>query len=204
MQTTQQKASYCLGWETAKNLLRQFSDMDLKFLENGFMDFIKQSPSKLSQDEISGIMQALTKQVEQQQKQFFAKISQENREKGEEFLKENKKQSGVHTLTSGLQYRILEKGDGKQATAFDVVSVHYRGRFIDGTIFDSSYERGQPQVFPIKGVIPGWSEALQMMHVGDKWEIFIPHYLAYGEGGFGHEIGPCMTLIFEIELVSIN
>lgn len=204
MNTTKQKVSYCIGLETARNLLRQFTDMDLKLLEEGFKDAISNTTPRLEQPEVQSIMQALRQQVEQQQRQFVTKLSEDNRKAGEEFLSGNKQKEGIVTLNSGLQYKVLNPGTGPKPSPVDVVSVHYRGSFIDGRIFDSSYERGKPQAFPVNRVIPGWSEALQLMHVGDKWQIFVPHYLAYGEAGFGNEIGPCTTLVFEMELLGIN
>jgi len=204
MKSTREKVSYCLGLETGRNLQRQFNDMDLELLVKGFQDAISNNNPKLAQDEIQSILQALRAQVEQQQRQFYAKLSEENRKKGEEFLEKNKGEEGVVTLKSGLQYKVLSAGTGPKPTPADVVSVHYRGSFIDGQIFDSSYERGKPQVFPLNRVIPGWSEALQHMKVGDKWQVVVPHYLAYGEAGYGNEIGPNTTLIFEMELLGIN
>lgn len=204
MKTTKEKVSYCIGLETARNLLRQFTDMDLNLLEEGFKDAISKTSPKLQQEEVQSIMQALKVQVEQQQKQFVVQLSEQNRREGDAFLSENRQKEGIITLNSGLQYKVLSSGMGLKPTPADVVSVHYRGNFIDGRIFDSSYERGKPHTFPVNRVIPGWSEALQLMHVGDKWQIFVPHYLAYGEAGFGDEIGPCTTLIFEMELLGIN
>ncbi len=204
MKSTREKASYCLGLETGRNLQRQFNDMDMALLMKGFEDAIANNNPKLSQDEIQSIMQALRQQVEAQQRQFYAKLSEQNRQEGENYLEANKAIEGVVTLKSGLQYKVLNPGTGPKPTPADVVSVHYRGSFINGTIFDSSYERGKPQVFPLNRVIPGWSEALQLMHVGDKWQIVVPHYLAYGEAGFGNEIGPNTTLVFEMELLGIN
>jgi FKBP-type peptidyl-prolyl cis-trans isomerase FklB len=204
MKSTKEKVSYCLGLETGRNLQRQFNDMDVELLRKGFEDAIANNNPKLGQDEIQSIMQALRQQVETQQRQFYAKLSEQNRQDGENFLENNKAQEGVVTLKSGLQYKVLTPGTGPKPTPADVVSVHYRGSFINGTIFDSSYERGKPQVFPLNRVIPGWSEALQHMHVGDKWQIVVPHYLAYGEAGFGNEIGPNTTLVFEMELLGIN
>lgn len=204
MKSTREKVSYCLGLETGRNLQRQFNDMDIELLRKGFEDAIANNNPKLNQDEIQSIMQALRQQVETQQRQFYAKLSEQNRQEGETYLENNKAQEGVVTLKSGLQYKVLTSGTGPKPTPADVVSVHYRGSFINGTIFDSSYERGKPQVFPLNRVIPGWSEALQLMHVGDKWQIVIPHYLAYGEAGFGNEIGPNTTLVFEMELLGIN
>jgi FKBP-type peptidyl-prolyl cis-trans isomerase FklB len=184
--------------------MRQFSDMDVDLLLDGFQDALTQSDPKLKQDEVQSIMQALREQVEQQQKAFYAKLSEQNKKEGEAFLKENKEKEGVVTLVSGLQYKVLQEGTGPKPTPVDVVSVHYRGTFLNGQIFDSSYERGKPHSFPVNRVIPGWSEALQLMRVGDKWQIFVPYYLAYGEAGFGNEIGPNTTLIFEMELLGIN
>lgn len=204
MKTTKEKVSYCIGLETGKNLMRQFTDMDLEILLDGFQDALRQASPKLPQDEVQSIMQALKQQVEQQQKAFYAKISEQNRKEGEAFLSENKQKEGIVTLTSGLQYKVLSAGTGPKPSPADVVSVHYRGNFINGQIFDSSYERGKPHSFPVNRVIPGWSEVLQLMKVGDKWQIFIPHYLAYGEAGFGNEIGPNITLIFEMELLGIE
>lgn len=204
MKSTREKVSYCLGLETGRNLQRQFNDMDAELLRKGFEDAIANNNPKLSQDEVQSIMQALKQQVEMQQKQFYAKLSEQNRQEGENYLEANKANEGVVTLKSGLQYKVLTPGTGPKPTPADVVSVHYRGSFINGSIFDSSYERGKPQVFPLNRVIPGWSEALQLMRVGDKWQIVIPHYLAYGEAGFGNEIGPNTTLVFEMELLGIN
>jgi len=150
------------------------------------------------------VLKLTPQQIEQQQRQYFAKVSEQNKTEGETYLEENKQKDGVRVLKSGLQYKVLQAGNGDKPTPVDVVSVHYRGSFINGSIFDSSYERGKPQVFPVNRVIPGWSEALQHMQVGDKWQIVVPHYLAYGEAGFGNEIGPCTTLIFEMELLGIN
>ncbi len=204
MKTTREKVSYCIGLETGRNLKRQFNEMDVDLLRQGFEDGVADAPGKLSQEEVQGIMNALRQQMEQQQRQYLAKMSEQNRQEGENFLEENKGKEGVKVLKSGLQYKVLQAGNGAKPTPADVVSVHYRGSFINGSIFDSSYERGKPQVFPVNRVIPGWSEALQLMHVGDKWQIFVPHYLAYGESGFGEEIAPCTTLIFEMELLGIN
>jgi FKBP-type peptidyl-prolyl cis-trans isomerase FklB len=204
MKTTREKVSYCIGLETGRNLKRQFNDMDSGLLEKGFEDGIMENTPKLSQEEVQSIMQALRQQIEQQQRQYFAKVSEQNKTEGETYLEENKQKDGVRVLKSGLQYKVLQAGNGDKPTPVDVVSVHYRGSFINGSIFDSSYERGKPQVFPVNRVIPGWSEALQHMQVGDKWQIVVPHYLAYGEAGFGNEIGPCTTLIFEMELLGIN
>jgi FKBP-type peptidyl-prolyl cis-trans isomerase FklB len=206
MQTTKEKVSYCIGLETGKNLKQQFADMDFKYLAEGFHDALKDMPPQLAQEEIKSILVALRNQIETQQRQHFTRLSEENKQRGEAFLAENKTKEGVVTLQSGLQYKVLTSGPGKgpHPTPLDVVKIHYRGSFIDGRVFDSSYQRGQPVSFPLNRVITGWSEIVQKMQVGDKWQVFIPSYLAYAENGYGQEIGPNATLIFEIELLGIN
>lgn len=204
MKTTKEKVSYCIGLETGRNLKNQFADMDYQLLSQGFQDALSDSNPKLTQDEIHSILLALRNQVETQQRQYIAKLAEENKKHSEAFLEANKKKEGVITLSSGLQYKVISSGSGSSPTLLDVVKIHYRGTFIDGRVFDSSYQRGEPAVFPVNRVIAGWSEILQKMRPGDKWEVFIPSYLAYGENGFGQEIGPNVALIFEIELLAIN
>jgi FKBP-type peptidyl-prolyl cis-trans isomerase FklB len=206
MKSTKEKVSYCIGLETARNLRHQFADMDTHCLSQGFNDALLELTPKLTQEEMQSILAVLKNQVETQQRQHYAKIAEDNKKRGEAFLNENKSKEGVITLTSGLQYKILSKGSGSGShpTVLDFVKIHYRGSFIDGRVFDSSYQRGQPHAFPLNRVIPGWMEALQLMTVGDKWQVFVPSYLAYGEMGFGQEIAPNMALIFEIELLGVN
>ncbi len=206
MKTTKEKVSYCIGLQTGVNLKQQFADIDMNCLNNGLNDALTNNDPKLAVEEVQSILNALRQQVETQQRQFVTKVSEENKKKGEAFLLQNKTKEGVVTLTSGLQYKVLQKGSGSgvHPTLLDIVKIHYRGTFIDGRVFDSSYQRGQPVSFPLNRVIAGWSEILQLMQVGDKWEAYIPSYLAYGENGFGQEIASNMTLIFEIELLGIN
>lgn len=206
MKTTKEKVSYCIGLETGKNLKMQFADMDITCLTQGFHDALKEMPPQLAKEEIQNILVALKNQIETQQRQHFTRMSDENKKRGEAFLAENKTKEGVVTLPSGLQYKVVTEGPGSgpHPTLLDVVKIHYRGSFIDGRVFDSSYQRGQPVSFPLNRVITGWSEVLQQMHVGDKWQVFIPSYLAYAEAGYGQEIGPNSTLVFEIELLGIN
>jgi FKBP-type peptidyl-prolyl cis-trans isomerase FklB len=139
---------------------------------------------------------------------YFAKkqsaMSEEKIDEGRIFLEENKKKEGVTTLESGLQYTVITKGTGPKPKLEDNVTTHYHGTLIDGTVFDSSVDRGEPASFPVGGVIKGWTEALQLMNVGSKWKLFVPYDLAYGERGAGQQIGPYSTLIFEVELLSIN
>ena len=206
MKTTKEKVSYCIGLETGRNLKHQFGDMDAERLAQGFHDALSEANPQLAQEEIHSILLALRKQVETQQREHFSKIAEENKRRSEAFLTENKTKEGVTTLSSGLQYKPISAGpaSGPHPTLLDFVKIHYRGSFIDGRVFDSSYQRGEPTVFPLNRVIPGWTEALQQMKVGDKWQVFIPAYLAYGEMGFGQEIGPNTALVFEIELLGIN
>ncbi len=206
MESTKEKVSYCIGLETGRNLRHQFADMDMERLNEGFQDALSEADPKLKQEEIQSIMTALKHQIETQQRQHFSKVAEDNKKRSEAFLNGNKNKEGVKTLSSGLQYKVISSGpsSGAHPTPLDFVKIHYRGNFIDGRVFDSSYQRGQPHVFPLNRVIPGWTEVLQLMKVGDKWQVFIPAYLAYGEMGFGQEIGPNMALVFEIELLGIN
>lgn len=206
MNSTKEKVSYCIGLETGRNLKQQFAEMDMKLLLDGFRDAIVGVNPKLKQEEIQSILTALKSQIETQQRQQFSKIAEENKKRSEAFLAENRKKEGVTTLMSGLQYKILSSGpaSGAHPTTLDFVKIHYRGTFADGRVFDSSHQRGQPAVFPLTRVIPGWTEVLQLMKVGDKWQVFVPPYLAYGEVGMGQEIGPNTALVFEMELLGIN
>ncbi|MEI8329628.1 MAG: FKBP-type peptidyl-prolyl cis-trans isomerase [Chlamydiia bacterium] len=204
MNSTKEKVSYCIGLETGRNLKQQFADMDVSLLQEGFADGLLSQMPKLAQEEIRGILMALKKQVEQQQRQHIAQIAQDNKKQGDSFLLLNKQKDGIMALPSGLQYKVLKSGSGKKPTLFDDVKIHYKGTFIDGREFDSSISRGAPAQFPLGKLIAGWSEALQLMQVGDHWQLFVPSYLAYGEQGYGPEIGPNTTLIFEVELLGVN
>ena len=206
MKTKKEKVSYCIGLQTGVNLKQQFADIDAICLNNGLNDALNETELQLPKEEIQAILGSLRKQIDTQQRQFVAKVSEENKKSSEAFLLQNKQKENVITLSSGLQYKVLETGSAtdNHPTPLDTVKIHYRGMFIDGRVFDSSYQRGQPLVLPLNRVIAGWSEVLQLMHVGDKWEVFIPPYLAYGENGFGPEIGPNTALVFEMELLDIN
>ena len=205
IESTKEKVSYCIGFETGKNLKMQFSDVQVDLLIQGFQDALHGAEAKLPEKEIIAILTTLRQQIEVQQKQYIAQLADKNKKDGETYLIENRKKDGVTTLPSGLQYKIVKKGlGGDTPTPFDTVKIHYKGTFLDGTTFDSSYDRGVPQVLPVNRVIQGWSEALQLMSVGDSFQLYIPHYLAYGEHGFGPHIGPNSTLIFDVELLEIN
>ena len=184
METSKEKVSYCIGMEAGKNLKGQFADLDEKLMMEGFQDGLSGSASKVSQEETRELLTALQEQIQKQQQEYVAKVSQQNKIAGEAFLSENKNKEGVVTLASGLQYLVIDEGNGETPKLNDLVLTHYKGEFIDGNVFDNSYERGKPQPFPVNQVIPGWSEALQLMKPGAKWKLFVPSYLAYGETGF--------------------
>ena len=198
LKTEIDSVSYCIGVNIGENLKNQFSDIDIKDFMNGINDVLSdKSEPKISNAEAQKILQEyFSKQQELKSKKAI--------EEGENFLAENGKKKGVTTLVSGLQYEVITKGEGAKPTLNDQVTTHYHGTLIDGTVFDSSVERGQPATFPVSGVIKGWTEALQLMSVGSKWRLFVPYNLAYGERGAGANIGPFTTLIFEVELISIN
>ena len=198
------KVSYIIGMEIGKNFKKQSIDIDPDILTRGIKDAISGGKPLLTEQEIQENMVTFQKEMMAKQEELAKKLGENNKKEGEAFLAENKKKDGVKTLPSGLQYKVTKAGTGKKPKLTDTVMTHYRGTLIDGTEFDSSYRRGQPVSFPVTGVIPGWTEALQLMEEGAKWQLFIPPNLAYGERGAGRDIGPNATLIFEIELVSIQ
>ena len=190
--------SYAFGVNIAENLKNQGLDsLSVKALAQGMTDFYKGDSLLIPQEEIMPMLQAYMQDLQ-------AKKVEKMTEEGKKFLEENGKREGVITLPSGLQYEVLSSGDGPIPTASDQVTTHYTGFLIDGTVFDSSVKRGQPATFPVGGVIQGWQEALQLMHVGDKWKLYIPYNLAYGANGHPPTIPPYSTLIFEIELIAIQ
>jgi FKBP-type peptidyl-prolyl cis-trans isomerase FklB len=198
------KVSYIIGMEIGKNFKKQSIDIDPDILTKGIKDAISVGKPLLTDQEIQENMVTFQKEMMAKQEELAKKLGENNKKEGEVFLAENKKKDGVKTLPSGLQYKVVKAGTGKKPKLTDTVTTQYRGTLIDGTEFDSSYRRGQPVSFQVTGVIPGWTEALQLMEEGAKWQLFIPPNLAYGERGAGRDIGPNATLIFEIELVSIQ
>jgi FKBP-type peptidyl-prolyl cis-trans isomerase FklB len=200
LKNQKEKMSYIIGMDIGNNLKKQGIDIDTNIFIKGIKDAFTNAKSLLSEQEIRETMTAFQKEMQAKQEE----IGKKNKKEGEAFLAENKKKEGVKTLPSGLQYKVIKAGTGKKPKLTDTVTAHYRGTLIDGTEFDSSYKRGQPTSFSVSGVIPGWTEALQLMEEGTKWELFIPPNLAYGERGAGGMIGPNATLIFEVELVSIQ
>jgi FKBP-type peptidyl-prolyl cis-trans isomerase FklB len=202
--SSKEKASYCLGLEAGNSLRMQFSDLDVNLILTGFEDAVKRNRPRVSEEEFHNVMTAIKEQVQNQQKAFISQLSQKNKKAQEAFLEDNKKKDGVITLSSGLQYKVLEEGSGASPMLTDVVKCHYKGYFAEGQVFDSSYARNEPAFFPVDRVIAGWQEALQLMKVGSKWQIFVPSYLAYGEGGYAPHIEPNKLLVFEMELLGIN
>jgi FKBP-type peptidyl-prolyl cis-trans isomerase FklB len=199
-----EKISYIIGMEIGGNFKKQSIDIDPDILSRGIQDGLSGAKPLLSEQEAREVMTAFEKEMRSRQQAAQKAAGEKNKKEGEAFLAENKKKAGVKTLPSGLQYRVIKAGTGKKPAATDTVTTHYRGTLIDGTEFDSSYKRGKPATFPVNGVIPGWTEALQLMEEGAKWQLFIPSNLAYAERGAGRVIGPHATLIFEVELISIQ
>lgn len=204
LKTEKEKLSYSIGMEIGGNLKRQAVDVEVDLLLKGLKDAFSGAKTLLTEQEVRQILTAFQKEMVAKQKEAAKVLGEKNKKEGEAFLAENKKKPGVITLPSGLQYKVLKAGTGKKPKATDTVKTHYRGTLIDGTEFDSSYRRGEPATFPVNGVIRGWTEALQLMEEGAKWQLFIPPGLAYGERGAGPSIGPNATLIFEVELISVQ
>jgi FKBP-type peptidyl-prolyl cis-trans isomerase FklB len=203
--TQKQKASYAIGVNIGKGLHRDGVDVDPAVIRRGIQDGIAGGKLALTDDEMKAALTALTTDLKKKADAEAAAAGEANKKEGEAFLAANKSKEGVQTLPDGLQYKVLTAGNGPKPTATDTVVCNYKGTLINGTEFDSSYKRGQPVTFPVGQVIKGWTEVLQMMPTGSKWEVFIPSDLAYGPQGPGRgPIGPNQTLIFEIELVSIQ
>ncbi len=199
-ETHESKASYGIGMNMGTQLLGQsFDGLEIDVVAQGLKDAFLKVGSALSPQDIQAAFDHVTKLM-QQQKQEQSKGALET---GKSHLEENAKKEGVVVTESGLQYEVITVGKGDLPGLTAKVKTHYHGTLVDGTVFDSSYERGQPAEFPVNGVIAGWTEALQLMPVGSKWKLTIPYSLAYGEQGAGGAIGPCETLVFDIELLEI-
>ena len=201
--TPKDKVSYAIGVSMGSQLKDVIDDIDLNVLFGAVKDVTGGKP-KMTDAEMRDVMQAFMKDMQAKMGDKAKKAGEKNVKDGETFLAENAKKEGVKTTASGLQYKVIKEGEGEMPKLTDTVTTHYKGTLLDGTEFDSSYSRNEPVSFPVKGVIPGWTEALQLMKVGSKWQLFIPSKLAYGENGAGGKIGPNATLIFEVELLSIK
>ncbi|OGP63135.1 MAG: hypothetical protein A2170_16300 [Deltaproteobacteria bacterium RBG_13_53_10] len=205
LKTPKDKVSYSIGMDIGMTLKNQSIEVDPAILARGIKDSMTGQKPLMTEQEIRDTIAAFQKEMTAKQQELAKQMGEKNKKQGETFLAENKKKEGVKTLASGLQYKVIKAGTGKKPKATDTVTTNYRGTLVDGTEFDSSARRGKPATFPVKGVIPGWTEALQLMEEGAKWQLFIPSNLAYGERGTpGGPIGPNAALIFDIELISIQ
>ncbi len=204
LKTQKDKLSYAIGMDMGGSLKRNAIDVDVDALMKGIKDSLAGGKMLLTEQEQKEILVAFQKEFQAKQQEKMKAQAEKNKKEGEAFLADNKKKKGVKVLPSGLQYKVITEGKGPSPKDSDTVTVNYRGTLIDGTEFDSSYKRNEPATFPVKGVIKGWTEALQLMKEGAKWQLFIPANLAYGERGAGNMIGPNSTLIFEVELLKIG
>lgn len=208
LQTQKEKASYAIGMNVGQglhqSLTQQSVDVDNALLLQGFKDALSGGKTLMTEEEAKAVLTQLTNDLRAKQEEKQKAAAETNKKEGEAFLAANKTKPGVITLPSGLQYKILTPGTGPKPTAADTVSCNYRGTLINGKEFDSNAKAGKPITFPVTGVIKGWTEALQLMPVGSKWQLWIPSDLAYGPQQRGPDIGPNSTLIFEVELVSIE
>jgi FKBP-type peptidyl-prolyl cis-trans isomerase FklB len=198
------KISYGIGLNIGKDFKEQSIDIDVKLLARGINDSLTGSEPALTEEQMREAFEAFQKEMVAKQEAKSKELADKNQTAGEAFLAENAKKEGVVTLPSGLQYKVIEEGSGKTPKASDTVTVNYRGTLATGEEFDSSYKRGEPATFPVSGVIAGWTEALQLMKEGAKWQLVIPPSLAYGERAAGPVIGPNSTLVFEVELIKVQ
>jgi len=198
--TDKQKLSYAMGTYFAMGITQQDVKLDVPAFVQAVEDVLNKNEPQISIKEMQDILTKYKETVTRQQADAIA----ENQKEGDTFLAENKKKEGVIESPTGLQYKVIKQGDGKKPVASSSVTVHYKGTLIDGTVFDSSYERGQPATLSLAQVIKGWQEALPMMAAGSKWQIYVPSKLAYGDRSASELIGPGSTLVFDIELISVN
>ena len=198
--TIEQRASYGVGRNMGEQLAANpFDGIDIVAVQQGLADAFGHEKSQVSVDDLNDAFKEINDRMQAAASEKAAALSAE----GDAYLAENTKREGVTTLASGLQFEVITEGSGEKPTSESTVRTHYHGTLIDGTVFDSSYDRGQPAEFPVGGVIPGWTEALQLMSVGSKYKLHVPHNLAYGEQGAGGSIAPFSTLVFDVELLEI-
>jgi FKBP-type peptidyl-prolyl cis-trans isomerase FklB len=198
-----QRISYCIGADIGSNFKKQQIEVDTTTLAKGMADSLA-GKTELTEEQMSETMNKFRTEMMGKAQGRAKEEGEKNQKAGDEFMAANGKKEGVKTTATGLQYKVTKSGTGKSPTDTDTVKVHYHGTLLDGTVFDSSVQRGEPITFPVGGVIPGWTEALKLMKVGDKWTLYIPGKLAYGARGAGGKIGPNATLIFDVELLGIE
>lgn len=204
LNTTAEKTSYALGLDVASSLKKMPCEIDTASFVQAFEDIMNDAPLKLEQAEFEAVMTEFQTNLQAEAQKQAEEAGTANRGIGEAFLKENGTNADVSTTSTGLQYTVISEGEGVKPAATDTVTVHYSGTLIDGTKFDSSYDRGEPATFPLNGVIAGWTEGLQLMSVGSKYRFVIPSELAYGSRGAGQQIGPDSVLVFDVELISVG
>ncbi len=204
LDSQKKKVSYAIGLDIGQNFKARALDIDLDVFFLGLKDAQKGGEALLGKDEIQKVMTQFQQDMMKGEQEKRQAMGEGNKAQGEAFLKENAQKPGVKVTASGLQYKVITEGSGPRPKESDTVRVHYRGTLLDGSEFDSSYKRNEPAVFPLNGVIKGWTEALQLMRAGSKYQVFLPSSLAYGEQGAGQVIGPNATLVFEVELLAIE
>lgn len=204
LESSADKVSYSIGLDIGRSFKQQGIEINAAALTKGIKDGLAGSEPMMTDAEIQSTMEVFQTEMMSRQDVKMKDSGGKNVMEGEAFLAENKGKEGIVTLPSGLQYKVLKPGSGRTPKATDTVVTHYRGRLINGKVFDSSYDRNEPATFPVNGVIAGWTEALQLMQEGAKWELYVPSDLAYGPRGAGADIGPNAVLIFEVELISVK
>ncbi len=203
LNSEKEKLGYVLGMDIGQSIKRMDIDMDRKALVQAINDVLDGKKTALTEQQANEIKMAFTKKKQEEAVAKAKEQAESNQKKGQEFLDKNKARDGVKVTASGLQYEVLTEGKGDKPKSTDKVKVHYKGTLLDGSVFDSSYDRNEPASFPLNGVIPGWTEGLQLMPVGSKFKFYIPASLAYGDRGAGNAIGPNEVLVFEVELLEI-
>ncbi|MBS4029073.1 MAG: FKBP-type peptidyl-prolyl cis-trans isomerase [Ignavibacteriales bacterium] len=204
LKTFKDSLGYTVGVDIGKSLKQQAVNVDVQHIMQGIKDVFDSATTAIPEEQMKSVLETFRKTKMEEQARQLKIDGEKAKGEGEKFLAENAKKEGVVTLPSGLQYKVVTGGTGKKPLATQTVTVHYRGTFINGKEFDDSYKRGEPATFAVNQVIPGWTEALQLMSVGSKWQLFIPPSLAYGEQGAGHSIPPNSALIFDVELLEIQ
>ncbi|SFC30808.1 FKBP-type peptidyl-prolyl cis-trans isomerase FklB [Marinospirillum celere] len=202
--TEEERIGYSLGIMVGRQLQQDVRDLDIESFSQALQDLYSGETPRLNDQEIAEVLENLQEKLMQQAELEAESSARENLARGQEFLEENATKEGVEVTESGLQYRVISQGDGEIPSSSSTVKVHYEGSLIDGTVFDSSYQRGEPVSFQVNQVIQGWQEALQLMPAGSEWELYIPAELAYGQAGAGGAIGPNETLIFKVELQEVT